>query len=166
MNCRSMAVTVALVFAAGMAGAEALPPQAQLPVWATQQLDGLARREAIAVNARMNPFVLRGDFDGDGKGDLAVLIKNKDSKKEGIVFLFRQKSAPLVVGAGHALSNGGDDFAWLEVWQVEDKGTLQHSYHEKSLKLKADGIVVAKEGSASALIYIRNGKAVWQQQGD
>eukprot|EP01133_Synstelium_polycarpum_P025203 gene25203-30252_t len=161
-----MAVTVALMVAAGMAGAQALPPQAQLPVWATQQLDSLARREAIEVNARMNPFVLRGDFDGDGKGDLAVLIKNKDSKKEGIVFLFRQKSAPLVVGAGHALSNGGDDFAWLEVWQVEDKGTLQPSYHEKSLKLKADGIVVAKEGSASALIYIRNGKAVWQQQGD
>lgn len=166
MNCRSMVVTVALVFAAGMAGAQALPPQAQLPVWATQQLDSLARREPIEVNARLNPFVLRGDFDGDGKGDLAVLIRNKDSKKEGIVFLFRQKSAPLIVGAGHALSNGGDDFAWLEVWQVEDKGSLQHSYHEKSIKLKTDGIVVAREGSASALIYIKGGKAVWQQQGD
>lgn len=166
MNCKSMAVTVALVFAAGMAGAQALPPQAQLPAWATQQLDSLAKREAIEVSARMNPFVLRGDFDGDGKGDLAVLVKNKDSKKEGIAFLFRQKTAPLIVGAGHALSSGGDDFAWLEVWQVEDKGSLQHSYHEKSLKLKTDGIVVAKEGSASALIYIKGGKAFWQQQGD
>lgn len=166
MNCRSMAVTFALTCAAGMAGAQALPPQAQLPSWATQQLDNLAKREAIEASARINPFVLRGDFDGDGKGDLAVLIKNKDSKKEGIVFLFRQKTAPLIVGAGHALSNGGDDFAWLEVWQVEDKGSLQHSYHEKSLRLKADGIVVAKEGSASALIYIKGAKAVWQQQGD
>lgn len=166
MNCKSMAVTVALVFAAGMAGAQALPPQAQLPAWATQQLDSLAKREAIEVSARMNPFVLRGDFDGDGKGDLAVLVKNKDSKKEGIAFLFRQKTAPLIVGAGHALSSGGDDFAWLEVWQVEDKGSLQHSYHEKSLKLKTDGIVVAKEGAASALIYIKGGKAFWQQQGD
>jgi hypothetical protein len=36
MNYRSMAVTVAFVFAASMAGAQALPPQAQLPVWATQ----------------------------------------------------------------------------------------------------------------------------------
>ncbi|PJJ17998.1 hypothetical protein CLU90_1179 [Janthinobacterium sp. 67] len=166
MNRRSMAVTVALVFATGLAGAQALPPQAQLPAWATQQLDSLAKREGIEVSARINPFVLRGDFDGDGKGDLAVLVKNKDSKKEGIVFLFRQKTAPLIVGAGHALSNGGDDFAWLEVWQAEDKGSLQHSYHEKSLKLKTDGIVVAKEGSASALIYIKDGKAVWQQQGD
>lgn len=166
MNCRSMAVSVALVFATGMAAAQTLPPQAQLPAWATQQLDSLAKREAIEVSARLNPFVLRGDFDGDGKGDLAVLIRNKDSKKEGIVFLFRQKTAPLIVGAGHALPNGGDDFAWLEVWQVEDKGTLQHSYHEKSLRLKTDGIVVAKEGSASALIYIKGGKAVWQQQGD
>ncbi|OEZ80645.1 hypothetical protein JAB8_53000 [Janthinobacterium sp. HH106] len=72
----------------------------------------------------------------------------------------------MIVGAGHVLSNGGDDFAWLEVWQVEDKGSLQRSYHEKSLRLKTDGIVVAKEGSASALIYIKGGKAVWQQQGD
>ncbi|MCC7708306.1 hypothetical protein [Janthinobacterium sp. GW460W] len=166
MNGRSMAVTLVLACAAGMAGAQALPPQAQLPVWATQQLDSLAKREAIEVNARVNPFVLRGDFDGDGKGDLAILIKNKDSKKEGIVFLFRQKTAPLIVGAGHALSSGGDDFAWLEVWQVEDKGSRQHSYHEKSLSLKTDGIVVAKEGSASALIYIKSGKAAWQQQGD
>lgn len=166
MNRKSMAVTVALVFATGMAGAQALPPQAQLPVWATQQFDSLAKREAIEVNARMNPFVLRGDFDGDSKGDLVVLIRNKDSKKEGIVFLFRQKTAPLIVGAGHVLSNGGDDFAWLEIGQVEDKGSRQHSYHEKSLTLKTDGIVVAKEGAASALIYIKDGKAVWQQQGD
>ncbi|HEU4814796.1 hypothetical protein [Janthinobacterium sp.] len=159
-------MTLVLACTAGMAGAQALPPQAQLPVWATQQLDSLAKREAIEVSARVNPFVLHGDFDGDGKGDLAILIKNKDSKKEGIVFLFRQKTAPVIVGAGHVLSNGGDDFAWLEVWQVEDKGSLQRSYHEKSLRLKTDGIVVAKEGSASALIYIKGGKAVWQQQGD
>ncbi|MGK5061863.1 hypothetical protein [Janthinobacterium sp. LB3P112] len=161
-----MAVTVTLMFAGGMAGAQALPPQAQLPAWATHQFDSLAKRESVEVSARMNPFVLRGDFDGDGKGDLAVLVRNKDSKKAGIAFLFRQNMVPLIVGAGHALSNGGDDFAWLEVWQVEDKGSLQHSYPEKSLRLKADGIVVAKEGSASALIYMKGDKAIWQQQDD
>lgn len=159
-------VVAILLSNAGIAVAQGLPPTAQLPTWAVQQLDSLANKQGVEVNARINPFVLRGDFDGDGKGDLAVLVRDKASGKEGIAFLFRKQSTPVIVGAGHALSNGGDNFSWLELWYVEDKGTLQTSYHAKAVKLKADAIVVAKEGSASALVYIRDGKAVWQQQGD
>lgn len=49
-------------------------------------------------------------------------------------------TAPVIIGAGRALGNGGDDFSWLELWHVEDQGSFQDSYHEKFLKLKADGI--------------------------
>ncbi|GGC64686.1 hypothetical protein [Undibacterium terreum] len=159
-------VSAALMFASSIASAAVLPAQAQLPDWATKQLDSLSKQESVELNARINPFVWRGDFDGSGKGDLAVLVKDSKTGKEGIAFLFHGKTKPVIVGAGHAIGNGGDDFSWLELWYVEDKGTLQHSYHAKSVKLKGDGIIVAKEGSASALIYLKAGKASWQQQGD
>ncbi len=158
--------TIALLFANSIAFAQDVTPRMQLPDWANKQLDGLAKQESIEVNSRINPFVWRGNFLGTGKGDLAVLVKDSKTNKEGIVFLSHGKAKPVIVGAGHATGNGGDDFSWLELWYVEDKGTQPHSYHAKSVKLQNDGIVVAKEGSASALIYLKSGKAVWQQQGD
>lgn len=157
---------VVLSFVSSIAFAQDASLKMQLPDWAAKQLDGLSQRESIEVNSRINPFVWRGDFLGAGKGDLAVLVKDSKTKKEGIVFLSQGKDKPIVVGAGHKFGNGGDDFSWLELWYVEDKGTLQHSYHEKAVKLTSDGIIVAKEGSASALIYVKAGKANWQQQGD
>ncbi|MFZ6641616.1 hypothetical protein ACO0LL_17880 [Undibacterium sp. TC4M20W] len=157
---------VVLLFANSIAFAQDVSPKMQLPDWANKQLDGLSKQESIEVNSRINPFVWRGNFLGAGKGDLAVLVKDSKSNKEGIVFLSHGKAKPVIVGAGHTTGNGGDDFSWLELWYVEDKGSQPHSYHAKSVKLQHDGIVVAKEGSASGLIYLKSGKAVWQQQGD
>ncbi|MFZ6746797.1 hypothetical protein ACO0LC_26530 [Undibacterium sp. JH2W] len=158
--------SVALLFANSIAFAQDVTPKMQLPDWANKQLDGLSQQESIEVNSRINPFVWRGNFLGAGKGDLAVLVKDSKTKKEGIVFLSHGKTKPVIVGAGHALGNGGDDFSWLELWYVEDKGSQPRSYHAKAVKLHSDGIIVAKEGSASALIYLKAGKATWQQQGD
>jgi len=155
-----------LLFVTSIAFAQGLPPTMQLPDWANRQLDRLSQQKSIEVNSRINPFVWRGNFLGTGEGDLAVLVKDRKSKKEGIAFLLHGKAKPVIVGAGHAIGNGGDDFSWLELWYVEDKGALQHSYHDKPVKLQNDGIIVAKEGSASALIYLKEGKAIWRQQGD
>lgn len=83
-----------------------------------------------------------------------------------MAILLQGPGASHVVGAGTPFGNGDDDFAWIDFWTVEDRGTRRHSYVEKSITLKADGLMVTKEGSASALIYMRNGRLVWQQQGD
>lgn len=146
--------------------AQVVAPEVQLPNWAAKQLTGLAKSQFIEISLRINPFVLRGDFDGDGRTDLAVMIKNTKSKKEGIAFLFSGAHKPIIVGAGQDFGNGGDDFSWLDLWYVEDKATHQRGYYEKAVTLNADGLVVAKAESASALIYFRAGKLVWQQQGD
>jgi hypothetical protein len=114
---------------------------------------------------RINPFVLRGDFDGDGQADFAMLVIRAGSKKEGIVLLLRTKQ-PLVLGAGSVFGNGGDDFSWMDSWHIEERGTAHGNYHGQSVRLAADGLVVAKESSASALIYLTRGKPKWQQYGD
>src|SRR5689334_15463829 len=52
------------------------------------------------VSDSLNPFYLRGDFDGDGKPDYAVLVVNKKSRKHGIVVVRSSATAPAVLGAG------------------------------------------------------------------
>src|SRR2546422_481690 len=81
-------------------------------------------------------------------------------------FSSRPKLLPLCSGQGSRLGTEVMTFSWIDLWNVEARGTLQRSYYEKAVRLRADGLLVAKEGSASVLIYIQQGKAKWQQQGD
>ena len=163
-----LAATLLLAFAIASpcAHAQIPSPEDQLPDWAQQQFNALKKAHTLKISTRVNPFVWRGDFDGDGKPDLALLVQQTTSGKEGIAILFRGKAKPLVLGAGTRFGNGGDDFSWMDLWNVEDRGTLQKGYHGNPVRPAADGLLVAKEGSASGLIYIQNGKAKWQQQGD
>jgi hypothetical protein len=137
----------------------------QLPFWAEQAWTKLAGEASLRISARLNPFVWRGDFNGDGREDLAVLVVETKTDKEGIAFLLRGRK-PTTVGAGHNFGNGGDNFSWMDVWHVEDRGTGHGNYQGQSVTLRADGLMVGKESSASALIYFRNGKPVWHQYGD
>src|SRR5689334_13675336 len=64
----------------------AVPGYSQTPLAATPQFasemfktTGLDRQYEIVKH--LNPSSLTGDFDGDGKTDIAVLVKQKSSKK-------------------------------------------------------------------------------------
>src|SRR4051812_38794620 len=39
------------------------------------------------IDTKINPFFLTGDFDGDGRLDIAVRVREKKSKKIGLVVL-------------------------------------------------------------------------------
>jgi hypothetical protein len=49
---------------------------------------------------------------------------------------------------------------------VEKRGAKHGNHKGQSVSLQSDGLVVAKESSASALIYLRKGKLQWRQYGD
>jgi len=165
MNTARASLTALLMSAATLASAQPLPPEAQLPGWAQQQFKALAASRALQISTRINPFVWRGDFNGDGRQDLAVWVRATASGKEGIAFLL-QGSAAQLVGAGVRIGSAGDDLAWIELWNVEDRGTRPKSYHAPSHTLKADGLTLGREGAASGLVYFQAGQPVWQQQGD
>jgi hypothetical protein len=84
------------------------------------------------------------------------------SNKEGIAIIFQSAAKPLVLGAGASFGNGGDDFSWLDLWSVVEADGPRQSLTTRG----ADGLRVAKQESASALIFIKDGKATWQQEGD
>jgi len=156
---------IAAIVASQLAYTEQLPLKQQLPSWASKDWSDASKAHGLEIFGGINPFMQRGDFDGDGKADLAILVQARATKKIGILFLHRSGKA-LLVGAGFPLGNAGEDFSWLDMWAVEDRGSNRSSDFRKSPQLKTDAITVAKEGSASGLIYFSGGKYKWRQHGD
>ena len=115
----------------------------------------------------MNPAYLEGDFNGDGNMDVAVLVKERSSGKLGIAIVNGTTGKVTIVGAGIGIGNGGDDFQWMDSWQVYSKTRSAHANGESSIPhLRGDALLVEKSEAASALIYWNGKRYVWSQQGD
>ena len=138
-----------------------------LPDWVEAAIARAGLDRTLAVEARLNPFILRGDFDGDGRTDAAVLVADKASGKKGIAIVHRATSRVFVVGAGRANSNGGDDFSWMDAWTVFDKGPVRRGATRAAPPvLKGDGLLVAKSEAADAVLWWDGTAYRWYQQGD
>jgi len=119
------------------------------------------------VSFHLSPFYLRGDFNGDGKMDVAVLVKQRSNGKLGIAIVHGVTNKVTILGAGFGICNGGDDFEWMDSWQIYTKDAGAKAAGAQDLPhLRGDALLVSKSEAASALIY-RNGKRyVWLHQGD
>ena len=119
------------------------------------------------LSFRINPFYLRGDFNGDRKIDVAALVKQRSTGKLGIAIVHGEAEKATILGAGTAIGNGGDDFEWMDSWQVYSKDRVALEGGKKSLPhLRRDALLVSKSEAASALIYWNEKHYVWLQQGD
>jgi len=154
----------ALLFVPVLSAAQPLPLEDQLPTWAVKAWRSASAANHLELSGALNPFYQRGDFDGDGKADLAILVRSSATGKIGILLLHRV-GKPVLLGAGRSFGNGGDDFAWIDRWSVDD-GANARRRADASAAEPSDALWVAKEGAASALIRYRNRKYVWRQEGD
>jgi hypothetical protein len=116
------------------------------------------------LSHRINPFCLRGDFNGDGKIDVAVLVKQSSTGKIGIAIINAATDKVTILGAGTAIGNGSDDFEWMDSWEVYAKDRMASGTSVP--KLRGDALLVSKNEAASALIYWNGKRYVWLQQGD
>jgi hypothetical protein len=118
-------------------------------------------------SSHLKPAYLQGDFDGDGKPDTAILVKNKSNGKIGIAVCHSSTNKILLIGAGSEFGNGGDNFDWMDIWRVTAKAAAVKKLGKTAAALlKGDALHVEKSESASALIYWTGRKYVWRQQGD
>lgn len=119
------------------------------------------------LSLRINPSYLKGDFNGDGKMDIAVLVKEHSSGKLGIAIVHGTTGKVTVLGAGIAIGNGGDDFEWMDSWKVYSKTGAAHAKGETGAsRLRGDALLVEMSEAASALVYWNGKRYVWSQQGD
>jgi len=115
----------------------------------------------------LSPFYLRGDFNGDGKIDVAALVKQRSTGKLGIAIIHGQGNKVTILGGGTAIGNGDDDFKWMDNWQIYTKDAGANAARAQSLPhLRGDALFVGKSEAASALIYWNGKHYVWLQQGD
>jgi hypothetical protein len=139
---------------------------ANIPAFAKEVFSEKKLNEKYDFSFHINPFYLRGDFNGDRRSDLAILIKEKKTGKVGIAIFHDGRRDVFIVGAGNAIGNGGDDFKWMNVWSVHQKGKVQSPEEEKSLQLIGEALSVEKGDSASGLIYWDGKKYKWYQMTD
>lgn len=113
----------------------------------------------LVVSRRLNPFYVRGDFDGDGLPDHAVLVEQTGSHKQGVAFCLSSKPrAPLVVGAGTSVAlEGGiraDDLGDFDLWAVR-----------RIPSAKMDELYMAQAEAGSGTFRYVGGRMVWHQGG-
>jgi hypothetical protein len=130
-------------------------------IFAKKKLD-----DVYEFSFNLNPFYLRGDFNGDKQNDIAILIKEKKTGKMGIAICHYKKSEVFIVGAGHAIGNGGDDFKWMHVWSVYPKSKVQSPEERTPIQLIGEGLSVEEGESASGLIYWTGKEYKWYQMTD
>jgi hypothetical protein len=117
-------------------------------------MDGGLGLPGLALSQRLNPFLLRGDFDGDGQFDLAVLVEHRSTKK-WVWWCHRGARPSFVMGAGVDFGNGGDNFDWMDIWTVQDR-----------TRTLPDALLLTKESSASGVVQFVGGRYRWKQAGD
>jgi hypothetical protein len=93
--------------------------QIELPKWTWPLIQSTAFKEKYTFDLRINPFYLQADFDKNGFGDMAILIKERTSGKTGVALLLQGKSQLKILGAGQVASFGGEDWNWLRTWKTE-----------------------------------------------
>jgi hypothetical protein len=125
-------------------------------------------RTTYKINRELNPFYIRGDFDGDNKADYALAVIEAVTDKKGILIYHPATKKHFLAGAGESIPNGhGDDYSWMDAWEVSDEKTVgQGVTNLKPPKLLGEAILIKKLESSSGLIYWDGKEYKWYQQGD
>lgn len=136
-------------------------PESATRLFKTHQLD-----RQYEFSSHLKPSYLNGDFDGDRKPDVAILVRQKTSGKIGIAVCHSSTNRVLFIGAGTELGNGGDNFDWMDIWSVTAKPAAARTVGKAAATVKGDALHVEKSESASALIYWNGRRYMWRQLGD
>ena len=121
------------------------------------------------------PAFLQSDFNGDKSIDCAALIKEKSTKKVGILLIHSRDLKFYIFGAGNDFGNGSDNFDWLKMWKVYDDKTAYETQFDKAsgdiigsktVNLTRPAIDVEDMEIAGGLIYWDGHKYIWIHQGE
>jgi hypothetical protein len=166
-------ILIAALFLAGMMRSTGSTQKIEIENIPDEALEAVEQgpfAQSYSLDGTMNPFYLRGDFDGDGKADYAFRIKSKHDGALGIGIWLSSQRKFIILGAGVPFLVAGSkasDLSVLNTWQVYDKKTVERGVEAGSPpRFIGEAILVGKRESASGLIYWTGKRFVWYQQGD
>lgn len=129
--------------------------------------------EALSKEAGwLNPHYLTADFNGDGYLDtaFAMILNNK----KGIRIKHGNTNEEFIIGAGNEFGNGGDNFYWVENWNlVTDSITYEVTFMNegdidgsRDIKLDNPAFYIGTEEQGGATVAWKEGKYIWIHQAD
>lgn len=152
---------LALILASLPSKAFAQVDEYNLPV-AVQQCLQNEQRNDLELSNRMNPFFLRGDFNGDGRMDFAVLVTQRATGKQGMAICLTGRRSPIVIGAGRpfAFEAGKqfDDLKSFDAWKIDDD-----TPDRKPSRIERIHLIAKERGSG--LIFWDGKSFRWEQLG-
>jgi hypothetical protein len=179
---RQLLLTIVLLLVAfGSAQAKSFESSLDPPRWAVKSLlasgievwPGDLGGAAYTVSRHLSPNYVEGDFDGDGKSDVAILIRRKADDKFGMAILLRAQAKSgakaTILGAGSSFGTSGTDFRRMDAWSVQSQESfppkIRSAWKGPQPKTKRDGLILQKRGSAEALVTYDGAKFVWTPYG-
>ena len=128
----------------------------QYPTWAYDEVLKAGLDKAYDLRGAANPFLLNGDFDGDGRLDVAAYVESRTNPDEiGVVVVHR-------AGGAHLFLAGGLN------WEVYPRQAVLPGVGEEGAPpiLRGDALLFVKPESSSRLYYWDGSAYVGYQQGD
>ena len=120
-----------------------------LPRWAHARAEREGHTRTLDPALHLNPFYQSGDFDGDGRLDVAVMVARRATGQVGVLMVHGGAAPTVLIGAGTDFGNGGTDFRWMSNWTVNpaaEGGTPADAL--ELIKLESARGVIAWDGAA------------------
>jgi hypothetical protein len=139
-----------------------------IPVWVRDIIDEDRLQTNLEFSFHLNPCYLRGDFNGDGEADVAVMVKNTQDSTFGIAICHYGLGDVHVMGAGSDFGDGGTDFSWCHVWSVNrQEDALALMAPMTAPKLVGDALMLMSQagGMAGGVIYWDGEQYRWSPAG-
>jgi hypothetical protein len=89
-----------------------------LPKSIAEEFQKLNLHSEYFISTYIQPYYLESDFNGDSLIDAAVAVEQKETQKKGIIIIHRSTGKYFVFGAGTKFGNGGDNYDWMDVWNL------------------------------------------------
>jgi hypothetical protein len=109
-----------------------------------------------SVLRTLHPCFLVGDFDGDGVPDIALQVRERETGKVGIAVEHSSTKTWFIIGAGVKMSNGDDNFDWMDSWRATINDITHHG----------GAILAEKSGTVSGMLFWNGREYRWQQLAD
>jgi len=133
------------------------PVQANVPFLLRQAEEhGIYDGELFPVVREVNPYYLRGDFDGDGGTDLAFWVEDSERHTRGVAILHATLDTLRVYGAGRPRPSGGGSRTEVSAgtWRVLPAGHVEsHPYGNIPEIGVTDGVPFTFERETLELVH-------------
>ena len=142
------------------------------------QLLPIAEKAAESANLvvlnKLEPRYILEDLNGDEKKDIALFVEDNKSKKKGICIFHSDSNKCLILGAGKKFYAGGDNFRWVDTWEIIPRGeTWEATFKpdgdvlgERKVILDNKSVKICVVEGGCGVISYKKGKYIWVHQSD